>query len=68
MNDETRGSQCPEVKHHDCENDQLLVDTESVLYKLLQLDPYRAMEHAGIHTRILKKLADVIAKLLSSDF
>ncbi|KAJ7411239.1 hypothetical protein WISP_103670 [Willisornis vidua] len=38
--DGTRGSQCPELEDHDCENDKLPVNPETVGDVLLQLDPY----------------------------
>ncbi|KAJ7411667.1 hypothetical protein BTVI_48805 [Pitangus sulphuratus] len=57
--DGPRGSQCPELEDHDCEN-QLPVDPEL----LLKLDPYKSMRLDGIHPRILKELADVIAECL----
>lgn len=66
--DGPRGSQCLELENHDCENDQLQVDSGIVGDLLVQLDPYESMEPDGIHLRILKELADVIAKPLSMIF
>ncbi|KAJ7412811.1 hypothetical protein WISP_94501 [Willisornis vidua] len=57
-----RGSQCPKLEDHNCENDQLLVNTEIARDVLLQLDPYKSMAPDWIHPGILKDLADVIAK------
>ncbi|KAJ7409144.1 hypothetical protein WISP_116389 [Willisornis vidua] len=57
-----RGSQCPEPEDHDCKNDQLPVTPEIVQDLLLQLDPYKSMGSVEIHPRILKELADVMAK------
>ncbi|KAJ7417704.1 hypothetical protein BTVI_31743 [Pitangus sulphuratus] len=59
-----RRTQCPELEDHDCKNDQLPTDPEIVQDLLLQLDPYKSMGPAGIHSRILKELADVIPKCL----
>ncbi|KAJ7404159.1 hypothetical protein WISP_147211 [Willisornis vidua] len=68
MDDGPRGSQCPELEDHDCENDELPVNPETVLNLLLQLDHYHSMGPDGIHPRILKELADVITKSLSMIF
>ncbi|KAJ7396284.1 integrin subunit beta 8 [Pitangus sulphuratus] len=59
-----RQSQCPELEDYDCENDQLPVDPEIVWDLLLQLDSYKSMGPDGIHPRILKELANDIAKAL----
>ncbi|KAJ7396227.1 hypothetical protein BTVI_147035 [Pitangus sulphuratus] len=64
INNRPRGSQCPELEDHDCENDQRPVNPEIVRDLLLQLDPYKTMGPDGIHPRILKELSDVIAKSL----
>ncbi|RMC20265.1 hypothetical protein DUI87_01111 [Hirundo rustica rustica] len=68
MDDGPRESQCPELEDHDCQHDQIPVNPELVQDLLLQLDPYKSMGPNGIHTRILKELADVIAKPLSMNF
>lgn len=68
MDDGPKGSQCPELESHDCKNDQLQVDSGIVGDLLVQLEPYKSVEPDGIHLRILKELADVIAKLLSMIF
>ncbi|TRZ16483.1 hypothetical protein HGM15179_010612 [Zosterops borbonicus] len=52
------------MQHHYCENVQLPFDPEIVQELLLQLDPCRSMGHHEIQPRILKELADVMAKLL----
>ncbi|KAJ7411463.1 hypothetical protein BTVI_50153 [Pitangus sulphuratus] len=65
--DGPRGSQCPELEDHDCENDQLPVNPE-IVQDLLRMDPYKSMRLDGIHPRILKELADVIAKTPSMIF
>ncbi|KAJ7401306.1 RNA-directed DNA polymerase from mobile element jockey [Pitangus sulphuratus] len=64
MGDRPRGSQCPELHDHYCENDQLPVSPEMVQDLLLQLDPCKSMGPGGIHPRILKEQADAIAKPL----
>ncbi|KAJ7405703.1 hypothetical protein WISP_138052 [Willisornis vidua] len=61
-NDRPKGSQCPELEDHDCENDQFPVYSETVQDLLLQLDPYISMELSGIPPRILKEQADSITK------
>ncbi|KAJ7419199.1 hypothetical protein WISP_55348 [Willisornis vidua] len=68
MDDGPRGSQCPGLEDHDCENDQFPVDPEIVWDLLLELDPYKSKGPDGIHPRILKELADVIAKPLTMIF
>ncbi|KAJ7423050.1 hypothetical protein BTVI_11157 [Pitangus sulphuratus] len=62
--DRPRGSQCPELEDHDWENDQLPVNPEIVQDLLLELDPCKSMGPDRIHPRILKDLANVIAKPL----
>lgn len=52
-------SQHSELEGHVCENDQLPVNPELVWDLLLQLDPYKFMDHDGVQLRILSKLADV---------
>ncbi|KAJ7426638.1 RNA-directed DNA polymerase from mobile element jockey [Willisornis vidua] len=68
MDDGPRGSQCPELEDHHCENDQLPVNPETIWDLLLQLDPYKFIGPDGIHPQILKELADVITKPLSMIF
>ncbi|KAJ7395802.1 hypothetical protein BTVI_151811 [Pitangus sulphuratus] len=64
MDDGPRGSQCPELEDHDCKNDQLPVNPETVRDLLLQLYPYKSIDPDRIHHRILKEMADVIIKPL----
>ncbi|RMC04891.1 hypothetical protein DUI87_18066 [Hirundo rustica rustica] len=59
---------CPELEDHDCRNDQLPVNPETVPDLLLQLDPYKCMGPGGIHSGILKDLGDVITQPLSMIF
>ncbi|KAJ7425227.1 rna-directed dna polymerase from mobile element jockey-like [Pitangus sulphuratus] len=66
--DRPMGSQCPELEGQDCRNDQLPVNSEFVQDLLAQLDPYRPRKPDGIHLRVLKELADVIAKPLLITF
>ncbi|KAJ7414956.1 RNA-directed DNA polymerase from mobile element jockey [Willisornis vidua] len=64
MDDGPRGSHFPELEDHNCKNYQLSVGPEIVQDLLLQLDPYKSMGPDEIATKILKDLADVIAKPL----
>ncbi|KAJ7415998.1 hypothetical protein WISP_74685 [Willisornis vidua] len=64
MDDGPGRSQCPELEDHDCEKDQLQANLEIVWDLLLQLDLYKPMGPDGMHPRILKRLADAIAKAL----
>ncbi|XP_017941332.1 E3 ubiquitin-protein ligase Topors-like [Manacus vitellinus] len=68
INDRPRGSQCPELRDHDCENDQLPVNPEIVQDLPIQLHPCESMGPDGIHLRILKDLADVFVKPFSMIF
>ncbi|KAJ7407716.1 hypothetical protein BTVI_62360 [Pitangus sulphuratus] len=68
MDDGPRGSQCPELEDHNCENDQLQVDPEIALDLLLKMDPYKYKGPDGICSRILQELADVITEHLSMIF
>ncbi|KAJ7419808.1 hypothetical protein WISP_51997 [Willisornis vidua] len=61
LDDSPRGSQCPHLEDHDCENEQLPVDSEHVRDLLLQLDPSMASD--GIHPRILKELKEGCGRL-----
>ncbi|KAJ7428077.1 hypothetical protein BTVI_01329 [Pitangus sulphuratus] len=67
-NDGLRGSPCPELEDHDCDNDKLTVDPELVENLLLQLHPYNSMGPDEIHPRMLEELADVITRPLSVIF
>ncbi|KAJ7426206.1 hypothetical protein WISP_18399 [Willisornis vidua] len=60
--DRPKGTQCPELEDHACENDQLPDEFEIVQDLVFQLDPYESMEPDEFHPRILKELADVIIK------
>ncbi|KAJ7428141.1 rna-directed dna polymerase from mobile element jockey-like [Pitangus sulphuratus] len=66
--DGLRGSQCPELEAHVCENDKLPVDPDVVRDLLLHLDPYKSLGPDVIPLRRLKGLADVIVRPLSMIF
>lgn len=51
-----------EVEDDDCSNDKLPANPELLWDLLLQLYAYKSMGHNGIHPRVLKLLADVIAR------
>lgn len=54
MRDGLKGSQCPELDDHECEIDQLPVNSELVWDLLLQLDPCMFMGLDGIHPGIFR--------------
>uniref|UniRef100_A0A8C3CED8 Cullin-4B n=1 Tax=Cairina moschata TaxID=8855 RepID=A0A8C3CED8_CAIMO len=54
-----------ELENHDSGNDKLPTNPEHVRDLLLHLDPYKSMGPNGIHPRLLKELADIIAGRLN---
>ena len=60
--------QSPELEGHDWGDDKLPADSKLAQDLVLQLDAHRSMGLGGIHPRVLKELADVIAGPLSIIF
>lgn len=60
--------QSPDLEDHDCRNNKLPANSQLVQDLLLQPDAHRSMGPEGIHPRVLKELADVIARPLSNIF
>ncbi|RMC20216.1 hypothetical protein DUI87_01062 [Hirundo rustica rustica] len=65
--DGSRGSECPELGNHGCENDKLPVDPELMWEPLLQLYSDKSMGPDGIHPKV-QELAHVITMPLSMIF
>ncbi|TRZ12821.1 hypothetical protein HGM15179_014277 [Zosterops borbonicus] len=63
-----RGSHCPELEDHGCDNNKLSLDPELVWDLLLQLDPCKSMSPNKINPRILAELTDIIMRFLSGIF